>query len=715
MLVPSVTLLIDDARLTAALRRGLRALGMQAKVVRLGEMSDLPDRALVILDARTPEALAVYHAHASTNPPRLIAIVPPADQAQASSALAARARALLSAPIRTEALSLAIQTALADNHPADALEGQSRREARLHEAATRRAQELATLMEVSIAVAAQRDPKAVCDVTIEQLVSRFSYELVSVYLWEERGLVMQAQFGYDRYYEMILEQGVIGRTMRLGVPQFVADVWADPDYLSSGDDVVAEVCVPILIGNEVMGAINVESRRPGALDFQTQELLILLARQVAIAVERGRQLEEERRRANLAEALTRATAVIAFSLDAGDIYQQVLSLLGTVVRFDTASVFRIEQGIASSIIGHDREGDRFFGTEIHFPAETDSIFGPWTRGESVGPELILDTQVDPRWASLASKNAKYINLVRTYMAVPLIVEGELVGALTLGSFLPNAFDVMTVSATLEFAERLTRALRNARVYELERAANTRLQSIMRVQDDFVATVSHEFRTPLTSILGFSENLLDHWDRFDDAHRRAGVVKIQRAGKRLHRLVRDLLQISRLEAGIGRVHPGPLHLMPIIRQAVEELTLEFDGQVVHVGAGLQDAMLWSDGDRLRQVIGNLLDNAAKYSAHGSPISISWSTEHPWGRLSVHDNGPGIRTDDLPRLFQRFSKLDTVARPGHTGTGLGLYICKQVVESLGGTIWYEYSDQDRVEGRSSFHIRLPLTEMWGPEPT
>jgi signal transduction histidine kinase len=687
---------------------------MSAKVVRHDMVSALPDRELVILDARTPEALAAYLAHAPTNPPRLIAIVPPADQAQASSALAAGASALLSAPIRVGALSLAIQTALADKQIGDVLEGQSRREAWLHEAATRRAQELATLMEVSIAVAAQRNPKAVCDVTIEQLVNRFGHDLVSVYLWEERGLVMQAQFGYDRYYEMIVEQGVIGRTMRLGIPQFVADVWADPDYLSSGDDVVAEVCVPILIGNEVMGVINVESRRPGALDFQTQELLILLARQVAIAVERGRQLEEERRRANLAEALTRATAVIAFSLDAGDIYQQVLSLLGTVVRCDTASVFRIEQGIASSIIGHDREGDRFFGAEIHFPAATDSIFGPWTRGESVGPDLILDTHLDPRWTSLASKNAEYISLVRTYMAVPLIVEGELVGALTLGSFLPNAFDVLTVSATLEFAERLTRALRNARVYELERAANTRLQSIMRVQDDFVATVSHEFRTPLTSILGFSENLLDHWDRFDDAHRRAGVVKIQRAGKRLHRLVRDLLQISRLEAGMGRVHPGPLYLMPIIRQAVEELTLEFDGQVVRVGPGLQDAMLWSDGDRLRQVIGNLLDNAAKYSAQGSPISIAWSTEHPWGTLSIHDNGPGIRADDQPRLFQRFSKLGTVARAGHTGTGLGLYICKQVVESLGGTIWYEYSEQDRVEGRSSFHIRLPLTEMWGPEP-
>ncbi len=872
MPVSRVALLSDDARLTAALRRGLRALGISAKVVGHDTMSALSGVDLVIVDARTPEILTAYLATTPTMA-TLIAVVPPGDQAQASRALAAGARALLSAPIRVEVLRLALHTAWAGKQVGETLTRQSRREAwlreatqdmwhcettaelipligrqirqglgydrvriwlvdeaagtiirglclpeepqgattystaadssiwdsrllrvllrdkrlysysahfqeeipetlrrrvrpaigehlaaalrlnnavlgwisvdntpsgrhigpehapeltayayeaaaaldktRLHQAATRRAQELAALVEVSIAVAAQRDPKAVCGVAMEQLVSRFGYEFVNAYLRDDRGLVMQAQFGYEQSFETIAEQGVIGRTMRLGVPQFVADVRLDPDYVSAGKDIVAEVCVPILIGNEAKGVINVESPRPGELDLQTQELLILLARQIAITVERGNLLEEERRRANQAEALTRATAVIAFNLDVGDIYQQVLSLLGTVVRFDTASVFKIEGGIASSIVGHDREQDRFFGTGIQFPAAEDPIFGPWLQGEPPGPVLILDTQRDPRWANLASKNAEYIGMGRTYMAIPLIVEGELVGALTLTSFRPHAFDEMTVAATLEFAERLTRALRNARVYELERAANTRLQSIMRVQDDFVATVSHELRTPLTSILGFSENLLDHWDRFDDAHRQVSVVKIQRAGKRLHRLVRDLLQISRLEAGTTRVHAGPLHLLPIIRQAVEELSLEFDGQVVHIGAGMEDAMLWSDGDRLRQVIGNLLDNAAKYSAHGAPISISWATEHPWGVLGVHDHGPGIQADDLPRLFQRFSKLHSVARAGHTGTGLGLYICKQVIESLGGTIWYECGEQDRPEGRSAFHIRLPLTEMWGPE--
>ncbi len=711
----SASILADDVRLVAALRRGLRSLGIAATVSSVGRWESIPRADFLLLDARSPAALDVYSAHAPAMAPPMIAVVPSGDEARACGALEAGAAALLSTPIRAEALRLAVLTVR---------RGKGTREERSlhrrwlgevgpdlppHQAATRRAQELATLMEVSVAVAAQRDPKAVCGVATEQLVSRFGYELVSAYLRDDHGLILQAQIGYEQFFSTILEQGVIGRTLRLGLPQFVPDVRADPDYVSAGDDVVAEICVPILIGDRTSGVINVESRHYGALDLQTQELLILLAQQVAVSVERSRLLEEERRRANLAEALARATAVISLSLDAKDIYQQVLTLLGTVVAFDTASLFQFEQGMVSRIGGHQRAGDLFADLEICFPVEADPIFAPWARGEEIGPLLITETRAEPRWAGLGAKNAEYIALVRTYMAIPLVVDGEILGALSLACYHPNAFDEQTVGAAVEFAERLTRALRNARLYEVERVANARLQSIMKVQEDFVATVSHELRTPLTSILGFSENLLDHWERLDDPRRRTSVTKIQRAGKRLHRLVRDLLHMSRLEAGSLRVHPAPLYLMPVIRQAVEELILEFDGQVVDVGPGIEEAELWSDGDRLRQVIGNLLDNAAKYSPHGSPITISWSVSPPWGTLRIHDQGAGIRPEDRSRLFQRFAKLDTAARAGHVGTGLGLYICRQLVESLGGAIWYDYSDEPLPEGRSSFCIRLPLIEL------
>ncbi|HXT36236.1 MAG TPA: GAF domain-containing sensor histidine kinase, partial [Chloroflexota bacterium] len=402
---------------------------------------------------------------------------------------------------------------------------------------------------------------------------------------------------------------------------------------------------------------------------------------------------------------------LSFSLDATDIYQRMLDLLGTVVPFDTSNLYRFEQGMAINFGGHRVRDDPFSGIDIRFPAAIDPIFAPWLRGEHIGPELISNTQDDPRWSCLGSGDLTYMAAIHTYMAIPLLVEDEIVGALTLGCFATNAFDAITVGAILEFAERLTRALRNARIYELERAANLRLQAVMRLQDEFVATVSHELRTPLTSILGFSENLLDHWDRFDDERRRGNVEKIQRSGQRLHRLVRDLLQISRIEAGSLRVNPHSLHVLPIIRHAVEELALKFSGQAVHVDAAVHNATLWADADRLRQIITNLLDNAAKYSPPGSPIAVSWTASPPWGTLRVHDQGSGIRPEDMPRLFRRFSKLDTAAREGHVGTGLGLYICKQLIESMGGEIWYEYSERSQAGGRSAFCLRLPLNETDG----
>ena len=425
------------------------------------------------------------------------------------------------------------------------------------------------------------------------------------------------------------------------------------------------------------------------------------------ALERGRLLEVERRRATIAEALTRATATISFSLDATEIYKQMLSLLGTVVDFDTATLYRIENGIAHAFGDHRRLGDRFYHSEARFPVHEDPIFALWLEQRRVVPELILDTSKDPRWPWLASKDAEYISSVRSYIGAPMVVDGEIIGALTLGNFQPHTFDQVTVVATHEFAERITRALRNVRLFDLERAANARLQDVMHLQDEFVATVSHELRTPLTSILGFSENLLDHWHHLDDAHKRASIEKVQRAGKRLDQLVRDLLQISRIEARSLRMRPAVQQVMPIIRQTVEDLALKYAGQAVRIAPELEHALVWADGDRLRQVLTNLLDNAAKYSPAGSPIAVTWMHCPPCGTIGVHDHGPGIHPEDVPRLFQRFSKLNTIARPGHVGTGLGLYICKQLVEAMGGTIWYTNTTDMHTDGNSAFYIQLPLT--------
>jgi signal transduction histidine kinase len=208
-------------------------------------------------------------------------------------------------------------------------------------------------------------------------------------------------------------------------------------------------------------------------------------------------------------------------------------------------------------------------------------------------------------------------------------------------------------------------------------------------------------------MGFSENLIAHWHQVDDVRRLASVEKIQRASGRLDLLVRDLLYVSRIDSGSLALKLSQQLVLPLLHQAVEELAIKFPGQTVEVGDELRHASVWVDVDRTVQVIGNVLDNAAKYSPEGSPITVTWDAEGRWGTLSVHDTGPGIKPEDVHKLFRRFSKLDSVTRAGHIGTGLGLYICSQLVDKMGGGIWYEPNRRAGANTGATFRIRLPLT--------
>ena len=433
------------------------------------------------------------------------------------------------------------------------------------------------------------------------------------------------------------------------------------------------------------------------------------ASQVTMALDRAKLIDAEWQRMRIAQALERATAVLSASLDASEIYKQVLGLFSGVVDFDTATMLLIEDGMARSVGEWKLHYNPFLSGSAGFSAQEDPIIAAWLRDGRQEPELIPDTREEPRWMALGSRNGDYIDSIRCYLGAPLLIDGQIVGALALGNYLPASFDQIAVAAATEFAERLARALRNARLYDVERAANARLQTLVQLQDDFVATVSHELRTPLTSILGFSENLLTYWARASDEQRLSSVEKIQRASLRLDRLVRDLLHISRMDAGAIRLDLDQQALAPVLEQSIEDLQIRYAGQLVLVDPALAGAQVWADAERLQQVASNLLDNAAKYSPEGSPIAVRWHAQGGYGVLSFRDLGHGIRREDEPLLFRRFGKLDTSIRAGHIGTGLGLYICRQFVQAMGGRIWYERPDDGR--GGAMFCVRIPLTARTG----
>ncbi len=232
----------------------------------------------------------------------------------------------------------------------------------------------------------------------------------------------------------------------------------------------------------------------------------------------------------------------------------------------------------------------------------------------------------------------------------------------------------------------------------------RVQESIGQQKDFVANVSHELRTPLTSIEGFSQALLDGVVQ-DEAQRARYLEIINAESRRAARILRDLLALSRLDAGELALRPAPLKVPALLSEVRERFAAEAADKKVEltVDAPPSLPMLDADRDRLEQVLINLVDNALKYTEAGGRVSVSARLDGAQGMaFEVTDTGSGIPPEDLPRIFDRFFRVERSRAQQYGGSGLGLAICKLLVEAMGGGI-----DARSILGAGTvFRVTLPL---------
>jgi two-component system phosphate regulon sensor histidine kinase PhoR len=213
----------------------------------------------------------------------------------------------------------------------------------------------------------------------------------------------------------------------------------------------------------------------------------------------------------------------------------------------------------------------------------------------------------------------------------------------------------------------------------------RLETIRR---DFVANVSHELKTPLTSITGYAETLLT--DRPDEATAHRFLETILTNSRRMQRLVDDQLDLSRIEAGHWRPSPRRVQAEAALRDAWEAVDLPTRARHVFAVAVAPGAeALLVDPEALRQILANLYDNARRYTPEGGRITAAAAPDGSGIRISVRDTGSGIARDHLPRIFERFYRADPSRSRAEGGTGLGLAIVKHLVEAHGGRVWAESS--------------------------
>jgi signal transduction histidine kinase len=343
--------------------------------------------------------------------------------------------------------------------------------------------------------------------------------------------------------------------------------------------------------------------------------------------------------------------------------------------------------------------------------------------------VTTDAQADPRF-QIQESVVRYG--LRSILCVPLKRQDKLLGVLYLDNRLvANLFTEHEMELMTAFASQAAIAIDNASAYqqitdlnvnleakvqqrtaqlarlnrELEES-NKKLVELDRLKSQFLSHVSHELRTPLTSIKGFTENMRaglagplgEKQDRY--------LERIRENTERLTRMIADLLDLSRIEAGKIELALGPVALPQAVGEVVEQLRpLAVEKRHrLDLHSAVADLAIRADRDRLSQILTNLIDNAIKYTPEGGSITVRIAQQSPrWAKISVIDTGVGIPAEALSRVFDPFFRAGHSIEGRAKGLGLGLSIVKNLVELHGGKVTVESAPSRG----SAFHILLPAS--------
>jgi two-component system sensor histidine kinase KdpD len=285
--------------------------------------------------------------------------------------------------------------------------------------------------------------------------------------------------------------------------------------------------------------------------------------------------------------------------------------------------------------------------------------------------------------------------------LPLKTARGVVGVLGVKPVHPTSFLTPDQRELLQaFASQAALAIERVQMAEQAKHAEL-LKATERLQTTLLNMISHDLRTPLVSITGALSSLQQQEVQFDESTRDSLIDNAREEAERLNRLVGNLLDMTRIEAGGLELKPEPCDVQDVVGSALEQAERILESRPVKVDVPLGLPLVPMDFVMMVQVLVNLLDNAVKYSPVGSPIEVHAGIEDSELQIEVADRGIGIPPADLERVFDKFYR---VQRPGSvTGSGLGLSICKGIMEAHGGRIWAEA----REAGGTLVTLALPLT--------
>lgn len=480
------------------------------------------------------------------------------------------------------------------------------------------------------------------------------------------------------------------------------------DYVEVGSGGVSSwLGVPMSIGDRVIGVITVQSENiPNLYDQHHRDLLSSIGNQAAIAIENARLLEESNRRNEELTALNSITSAASHSLNLEEILQEALIQVLKSTPFEAGLISIADEGDAELKL----RAQYGLPNAIVNQLETSGLRGTlcdetYRRGTVVNLNDI--SKVDFR----GTGNLLGLGF-RSYLGIPLESKGKILGTLCAFGLSASRHPNVEINLAMmrSVGQQVGVAIVNAQLFEEQRRTAHRLREVDKLKSQFLANMSHELRTPLNSIIGFSRVILKGIDGPTTDLQEQDLTAIYNSGQHLLSMINDILDLSKIEAGKMEISFEDVDLQNLIKSVmstavglVKDKPIELF-QVIPTDLPLVRA----DPLRIRQVILNLLSNAAKFTEEGA-ITVKAQVEAtPAGKsevvISVTDTGPGIAGEDHDKLFQPFSQVDASPTRKSGGSGLGLSICRALVEMHGGRIDVE----SKLDEGSTFYFTLPLNE-------
>ncbi len=476
----------------------------------------------------------------------------------------------------------------------------------------------------------------------------------------------------------------------------VRDVLADARVAPGGvgADVRSIIATPILVANELAGTLSLnQANTPREWTTDEVRLVEAVARELRVAMETARLVQGRQRENDRLLALQRAGATLAARTDPKDVFDMILRSAVQLFGQGSASLYTWDEdaGVLRLAENFDPAG-RMPDDAALKPGE--GVIGRVFASRE--PLIIEDYQTWEGRTTVGQETG-----LRACVAVPLLRSGRALGALGIRSYEPTvAYSEDDARMLALFADQAAAALTTVEAFTRQRQAVEQLERLNRAKSEFVSIVSHEFRTPLTGIQGFSEMMRDEELGLEEMREYAG--DINKDAQRLNRMIDEMLDLDRMESGRMTIHPEPMDLNTVVDEAVSRVRPNAPNHTLRVDLQSDLPPIKADRDRLTQVASNLLSNAVKYSPTGGQITVTTRADGDQLRLDVRDEGLGIPPDALETIFERYSRVDSQATKDIPGTGLGLPIVRQIVQLHGGKVWAE----SELGRGSVFHVLLPL---------